>query len=340
MLSPVIDEEEEAAEAGNVSTVSASQTDVMHLSGDFTTVASGNETVSTQYSQPALQEVRRGDSDSDLEADLIEHWQKMGSQNIREGHYTEAELYLKKALHRSESKHKRDTPFEGRDGTLELLATTYCHQGKMLEVETILNRYDPSYEGRPHTLTMLISTYCKNHMWEEAEMVLLKYSEPNMKDKRLQSLVLECCEQSQWQAAENFLFKHTNFEGRDAALKDVAFACHRCNQWGTAARLLLEHLKDNSDDDLAMLEARHVLADVYFKNSQLDLAELHCKRVVEGRKRAVGRRHILFYESVVLLMKIYMAKGDMIEAEGYGALLPPDFQDSCQDFQGTPFKIY
>ena len=94
--------------------------------------------------------------------------------------------------------------------------------------------------------------------------------------------------------------------------------------------LLVEHLKDKTQEDVEYLESMHMLADLSLRTGDLDSALTFGKRALEGRKKALGRRHELFFESVVLLVKIYIAKGDVIEADGYTVLLPSSYEYSFE----------
>ena len=166
-----------------------------------------------------LDETASEASDSDLEADIIEHWQKKGRLKLSQRQYFEAASYLEKALERARAKHGRDINFEGRDGTLELLATAYCHQGKLNEVEEILSKYSEQYEGKLKILDMLVSAHCKRNQWEQAEKLVLKHTDAQMRDQRLGALAVRCSRASQWTVAKNILLKQTSFEGRDKILK-------------------------------------------------------------------------------------------------------------------------
>lgn len=54
---------------------------------------------------------------------MIEQWQKKGRHKLGQGKYSETVSYLERALERVEAKHDYKTDFDGRDDTLELLAT-------------------------------------------------------------------------------------------------------------------------------------------------------------------------------------------------------------------------
>jgi lipopolysaccharide biosynthesis regulator YciM len=229
-------------------------------------------------------------------------------------------------LERAEAKHGCKTDFEGRDGTLELLATAYYHQSKLKNVEEIMNKFGEHYEGKQRTLDMLISAHCERNKWEEAENLILKHTDAQTRDQGLGGLALRCSKESHWNMAKDILLKHTSFEGRDKTLKLVASLCYQNGELRVAEELLREHVKCMMENDVQCLESLHILADLYLQMGELELAVTHGKRALEGRKKTVGRRHRLFLESVLLIVEIYIAKGDIIEADGYTALVSPSHE--------------
>ena len=62
---------------------------------------------------------------------------------------------------------------------------------------------------------------------------------------------------------------------------------------------------------------------------EIHTAEMLCLQVMQGRKDLLGKRHVLFYQTVSLLALVYEAKGDLIEAEAYKALVPEIFERIC-----------
>jgi hypothetical protein len=70
-----------------------------------------------------------------------------------------------------------------------------------------------------------------------------------------------------------------------------------------------------------VLVSLQMLAELYFVKGQLESAAAFGKRVLKGRRKTVGRENKLFYESVIFLIKVCVAKGEMVEADGYSVLL-------------------
>lgn len=312
-------ENDHDAELGSPSVTSTSQTEPIVDTSIFTST-SGVETADTHHTQP-LEETAAEESDSDLEAEIIGHWQRKGGQKLSEGQYSEAASYLEKALKQAESKHDGKVHFEGRNGTLELLAIAYYHQDKLNDSEEILGKFSEPYEGKLKVLDMLVSVHCERSQWEQAEELVLKHTDSQTRDRRLEELAVRSFKESQWNIARNILFKHPNFEGRDKTLKLVASACYQKDELEMAKDLLLEYLKGKTEQDVQCLESLQMLTDLYLRIGELELAVTFGKRALKCTRKAVGRRHKLFFESVLSIVEMYITKGDIIEADGYAALV-------------------
>lgn len=276
-----------------------------------------------------LTEISAEGSDSDLEAELIEHWQKKGTQKLSEGQYSEAVPYLERALQRAELKHGEKGHFEGRDGTLELLAIAYCHQGRLKDAEDRLSQFSEKYEGKIKVLDVLLSAHCERGQWDQAEELVLKHTDIQ-RDESLQRVALRSCRESKWNIAGDILRKHRRFEGRDEIVKLVAHENCQKGQWEVAERFLLEHVEAKAERDIQCLESLHMLAELYLRRRDLELATRFGKRALESRGKALGRVHNLFLDTVLLLVEIYIAKGEILEADGYTALLYPSEEHSCK----------
>jgi lipopolysaccharide biosynthesis regulator YciM len=233
---------------------------------------------------------------------------------------------LIKALQRAEKKFGVGAEFVGKDETLETLAFALVKQGKMDEVEELLNRYDTQFQGKERTVRMIITTHIKAGEWDKAESILVKYTAAESLDKGLENLINACCQQGEWEFAEKLLRNHTEFAGREKMLETIAMSCYKKRRWDEADTFLREFLKDKEEDNLRILEAVHILADVCLQKNELEAAEDNCRRAVRGRQQLLGIRNPLFHQSVYLLVEICYAKEDPIEAEGYAEFLPPTFQ--------------
>jgi ankyrin repeat protein len=107
------------------------------------------------------------------------------------------------------------------------------------------------------------------------------------------------------------------FDGRNELLELLAISCWKQGKWNEAESILLELINAGDvgyDRDLRLI---HTLAEVYMAEGDLNKAADYCFRTAKGRRSAFGKGHVLFLDSVALLVEIYEAKGDEFEAQGY-----------------------
>jgi tetratricopeptide (TPR) repeat protein len=226
------------------------------------------------------------DSD-DTEADFIKEWWKSGELKFNQNQYAEAEKLLARAFSLSEKKHRT---FKGRDRLLNLLASTYAKQGKLPEVEKLVQTY------------------------------------PQLKDGDcLELLGITCCRKGLLHSAKNVLEDHTIFKGRERVFKELVFAYFREKEWLNAENFLLDILKGGLVDEL---ETLHTLAEVYLVRGELVSAKQYCERALRGRRKTLGKHHDLYYDSLCLSVAILIANAEVEEAEFYSGLLPSGFQGS------------
>jgi hypothetical protein len=322
LLEPTTDEFEENEDVPGTSNRSATTVSQAELTVDNSMFsASGVDTVDTGYSLPLMDTRYRNsaeESDSDMEPEFIEHWQKKGRQKLQDGKYSEAVSYLEKALNRAEFKHG-NVHFEGRDGTVELLGIAYCRQGELKDAEECLCKLSDTYEGKLRVLDGLVQAHCERGDWQQAEVLVLTHTrDAPERDVRLRRLAERSVETEAYNVCD-FLFKHSSFQARDQTLMYVATKCYEKGRLGEAETLLLEHIKDKPER--GVLVSLQMLAELYFVKGQLESAAAFGKRVLKGRRKTVGRENKLFYESVIFLIKVCVAKGEMVDADGYSVLL-------------------
>jgi ankyrin repeat protein len=91
------------------------------------------------------------------------------------------------------------------------------------------------------------------------------------------------------------------------------------------AEKLLGPLSENETqpDSLVLLAAKHLLAEIWVKQEQLDRARIICLETAKRRQKLLGASSTLFHESAGLLIQIYKSQGDNDEAELWQDLLPP-----------------
>jgi hypothetical protein len=99
-------------------------------------------------------------------------------------------------------------------------------------------------------------------------------------------------------------------------------------KWTDAKKhfLSVAGVEEDSISDLRCFEAEHYLAKIHVQENDLDGAEMRCLVASNGRRRILGKSHPLWHESIALLVEIYTAKGDPVEADGYAALLPEGYR--------------
>lgn len=142
------------------------------------------------------------DSDDSTETDFIKKWWKSGVLKFNQNQYAEAEKLLARAVMFSEKKHKT---FKGRDRLLNLLASTYAKQGKLPEVEKLVQTYPQLKNGD-----------C------------------------LELLCVTCCRKGLLHSANDVLADHTIFKGRERVFKELVFAYFREKEWQNAENVLLD----------------------------------------------------------------------------------------------------
>lgn len=107
------------------------------------------------------------------------------------------------------------------------------------------------------------------------------------------------------------------FDGRNELLELLAMCCWKQGKLNEAKSILLEltNARDvRYEGDLRLI---HTLAEVYMAEGDLNKAADYCFRAAKGRRSVFGKGHVLFLDSVALLVEIYDAKGDEFEAQGY-----------------------
>jgi tetratricopeptide (TPR) repeat protein len=107
------------------------------------------------------------------------------------------------------------------------------------------------------------------------------------------------------------------FRGRNELFELIAISCWKQEKYCEAEQLLLNLINVGNvqyNDDFRLLDA---LAKVFMGKGDLDKAARYCHEAVQGRRSVFGKDHVLFLDSVALLVQLYKAKGDNFEAQGY-----------------------
>lgn len=194
--------------------------------------------------------------------------------------------------------------------------------------------YSSHWKWRDELLKILAVIYCELKMWEKASEVLDQEFEG--RDEEIKSRAEEWCFQNQCGAVKVLLTK--KFEGREKIMELYAKRVYWNEQWDEAGEVLRELLNTRTLE-LDRLRITQALAEVAFargaarimfdntvrEEKNIDIARELCLTALYGRKKILGNAHVLYYQSINLLVLIYNAQGDSVEAEGYKALLPADF---------------
>ena len=295
-----------------------------------------------------IAEVSTTDPHLDLELKLIRNWRKVASNSFEAKDYSDAEKYLKGVMDRSES--TLGSKFDWRSEVVGLLAVVYCHLSKLEEAEKLL--VEP-FAQKQEVLRTLAYTYHRIGNWQKAENII---DDPNCsaRDEVLRDLIIEFCKAENWIGVA--MVSRKSFGGRDTALELLANKFCQNEQAACAEKLLEEEFNgretvmhtlglyyfqirdlDNAermcrlqlsgnDPEEPNLRAMHSLAEVMLEQEKLDEAEEWALKAMRGRKSVLGMEHILFYQSANLLVAVYEAKYEFVEAAGYKGFLPSEFK--------------
>ena len=118
----------------------------------------------------------------------------------------------------------------------------------------------------------------------------------------------------------------TIFARRDEILKILAAIYRKQKKWEEAAEILTEVLENELEEGSDGFETMLELAEVCLRKKEINVAERFCRKVVEGRKTALGTDQALFHQSVVLLVSILEVRGELYEAEAWRLFLPPQMR--------------
>lgn len=111
---------------------------------------------------------------------------------------------------------------------------------------------------------------------------------------------------------------------------EMGVVCFQQDKVLEAIELATQLLRNTPVDDRSralVLQASHLLSQVYLRTGQYDAALRQCKRTLNGRRRLRGK-HNDYFDSLALMSTIYRHKGDEIESLTYESLLPAEFSRS------------
>jgi len=115
---------------------------------------------------------------------------------------------------------------------------------------------------------------------------------------------------------------------------NAGIAYFKQEQWTNAKKhfLAVADVKPDGVLDLRCFEAEYYLAKIHVQENDLDGAEQRCLVASNGQFIMLGTSHASWHESIALLVEIYTAKGDPVEADAYAALLPEGYRSVSFSF--------
>jgi ankyrin repeat protein len=177
--------------------------------------------------------------------------------------------------------------------------------------------HDPESEGKDEMMRMLGEAYCRTGNWPQAGVVFAEQFDG--RDELMERLAKEFFAQGKSHCAWNIC--QEKFDGRSEIMEQLATSYLDRREWRDAKRVLLELLKEGEESD--QLRSMHTLAEICLALREIKDAKKWCVRVKDRRKVLLGSEDHLYYQSVSLLAVISLEDGDIANAEGYKALLPP-----------------
>lgn len=181
--------------------------------------------------------------------------------------------------------------------------------------------YGALYPWRDETLRMLVICCVKLKVWEEAENYIRQSFEG--RDQTLEDLAMDfLVRQNKHDAAKVCL--GYRFEGREKVMQLLASSYIRERNWIEAKKVLSDLLFTEKPADDIRRQRLHDLAEAYLALREVENAKKCCMNVFNERAEALGESHILYYQSVKLLIRICEKMGESDEVEYYKRMLESD----------------
>ena len=257
------------------------------------------------------------DPETDIELEIIELLRESAASLLRENRYAEAKEHFLRAQIRSDGKYGNQ--YEWKDHTIKSIALINCRLHRWSEVEEALST---RFEGRDEVLRSLTQEYSVEGKLDEAVEVLNREKEFEGRDETIRRIAEDLCRQKKW--AEAVKFTQLKFVGREGPLEVVAAGFQQTGMWAKATSILKELLDLQIPRSLSSsTETMHALANSYLHQKDFMNAVEWCKDTQLLRIRTVGRKHILFYQTLNLRARIARQRGDSEEADSLRLLIPP-----------------
>lgn len=141
--------------------------------------------------------------------------------------------------------------------------------------------------------------------------------------KQFQRLAVRKFEERDYEKAEQFFLKVIERSTTDGQAPDsmtsikvkLAFAYCFQSKWDSAEAIIVPIATGKQGVDISVFHGMHTLALLNFDENNMDIAYKYCKRALAGKKKLLGKESPSYHESIVLLSRIYAAKGDHAESE-------------------------
>jgi hypothetical protein len=176
--------------------------------------------------------------------------------------------------------------------------------------------------GRDADLKELLIEFCQQRRWIDVKKILEKKFEG--RDQTVEALGIACCHKGEPAGAEKLL--EENFDGKEKVIRTLSFYYFQSRALTKAEKILMDLCTNVDEPSVTSFGAMHTLAEVKLGLQKFNEAEEWALKAMRGRKSVFGMQHVLFYQSVNLLAVVYEAKDELVEAEGYRGLLPPEFE--------------
>jgi hypothetical protein len=222
----------------------------------------------------------------DIDYDLIDSWMALAKKNLADKKYAEVEQVMQQMFT------KANVSFKS------------------------------TWKWKHDSLRMLAEVYCRREMWTEADQVLQE--DFNDREKTIESLAQEFCLAGKLTSAKHML--KWDFQGRTKIMELFAKHAYWHQSWEEAEETLLSLLSSEGGGNLRTFHLMHELAEVNWAKGNIETAREWCGKAMRGRKSLLGKDHVLYYQSVNLLVLLLDYGNETVEADGYRGLLPDDFK--------------
>jgi tetratricopeptide (TPR) repeat protein len=298
MAEPTIPEDEEVViSASEGSTVTSTSASHLSVASARDAMSETTPTIPSSDSQSQFGDPLNFDSNSNQDLELFWVFVRKGDEKYKSRKYPEAERYYHKVLDRSR---KFQIAFDKNDIYVKLGIACF-EQRKWDQAQAYFNMVP---NGNDMLLKNFIQTGNRKADLLDRESACVHF--------------------------EKALAMSTDlpFQTRRDLHSKAGIAYFQQEKWADAKEhfLAVAEVGEDSVADLRCFEAEHYLARIHVQEADLDGAEKRCLAASTGRWRILGKSHALWHESIALLVEIYTAKGDPLEADGYAALLPEGYR--------------